>query len=272
MTQDEQHTLTDLTELRGIWLANDMVVRMRADGLRLSRQVGPPEGPHFCYSDGPSLFLGRVGRGPLRIAWDTNLLIDYFDYGKQLWEGGSLPEVVPAEHGEELEGLQVLVSLWVIRDIRFQILPRVIDDSRRKPLAESVRQRRVWAWREFCEALALSEDDGPQRTQRLRRSVDADEDIRALSSVPAGNDRALVSDALHAGAHVFLTCDKALLKSRDNVAARGLLVVSPLDLVEELAAAGALHCLLEPQHLYWPLPDQRRVSHLIRALMPVGEG
>ncbi|MFD6135742.1 hypothetical protein [Isoptericola sp. NPDC060257] len=59
---------------------------------------------------------------------------------------------------------------------------------------------------------------------------------------------------------------------RTDLASLGLLLVTPLDLVEELGAVGALHCLFEPQHLYWPMPDQQRVSHLIHALGPVEDG
>lgn len=255
-------------EGRGVRLASDTIGRIRAGGLRLHDDASPPEGPHFLYEDGPSLFLGRAGRGPLQVAWDTNLLVDYFEYGTQLWEGESLPHVIPTEHGEELEGLQVLVSLWVLRDIRFHILPGVIVDSKKKPLAQSRRQQRLYAWEEFCAAIALVEEDDEEGygTPVPPVGISDHEADRALSHVPAGNDRALVRDALMTGMHVFMTCDKGVLKARDSLGTLGLLLVSPLDLLEELGAAGALHCLFERQHLYWPMPDQQRVSHLIQAL------
>lgn len=91
----------------------------------LRREFAPPsgtpvaEGPHFVYQDNPRLFLGRRGRGPLRVAWDTNLLIDYFEHGRALWENKSLPELVPGTYGEELEGLQIVMAVWILRDIRF---------------------------------------------------------------------------------------------------------------------------------------------------------
>lgn len=259
-------------EGQGVWLANDTIGRIRAGGLRLDDHASPPEGPHFFYEDGPSLFLGRGGRGPLQVAWDTNLLVDYFEYGTQLWESESLPHAIPTEQGEELEGLQVLVSLWVLRDIRFHILPGVIVDSKKKPLARSRRQQRLHAWEEFCAALALVEDEEEGYGAPVPPVGISDHEAnQALSHVPAGNDRALVRDALMRGLHVFLTCDKGVLKARDSLAALGLLLVSPLDLLEELGAAGALHCLFERQHLYWPMPDQQRVSHLIQALGAAGE-
>lgn len=253
-------------EGRRVRLANETIGRIRADGLRLHGDASPPEGPHFLYEDGPSLFLGRGGRGPLQVAWDTNLLVDYFQYGAHLWEGESLPHVVPTEQGEELEGLQVLVSLWVLRDIRFHILPGVLVDSKKKPLAPSRRQQRLHAWEEFCAALALVEDEEEgYGTPVAPTGISGHDANQALLHVPAGNDRALVRDALTQGLHVFLTCDKGILRARGSLAALGLLIASPLDLLEELGAAGALHCLFERQHLYWPMPDQQRVSHLIQA-------
>lgn len=95
---------------------------------RLRDDFAPPagtpivEGPHFFYEHNPRLFLGRRGRGPLRIACDTNLLIDYFEHGRALWEGKSLPELVPGAWGEELEGLQIIMATGILRDIRFYIL------------------------------------------------------------------------------------------------------------------------------------------------------
>lgn len=45
-----------------------------------------------------------------------------------------------------------------------------------------------------------------------------------------------------------------------------LFVASPLDLLEELAACGALLAVMQPQTVYWPVPDLQRMSHLIQAL------
>jgi hypothetical protein len=266
MTRWPHPGLATVDEQRGINLSNDTIGRIRADGLRLPRDVGPPEGPHFRYDDGPQLFSGRHGRGPLQVAWDTNLLVDYFDHGSLLWEGEALTQLLPTQQGEELEGLQLVVSLWVLRDMRFHILPGVIDDSKRKPLLASRRRQRLNAWEEFCAALALVEDEDGYGDAVPPADLSRGELSIALSHVPAGNDRELVGDAVARGMHVFMTCDKGILKARSNLAPFGLLLASPLDLLEELGAAGALHCLFEPQHLYWPMPDQQRVAHLIQAL------
>ncbi len=253
-------------ERHGLDLVNVVVARIRNSDLRSPGRGPIPEGPHFSYELGESLFLGRKGRGPLEIAWDTNLLIDYFQYGRLLWDGLPLPDSIGGEHGEELEGLQLIISLWVLRDIRFHILRRTIWDSKRKPLSEDQRRRREAAWHEFCAAISLMTDEESEPSASSAGSAANVQPEEALSRLPEGNDRQLVADAYAQGAHVFMTCDKRVLSARGHWARHGLLLASPLDLLEELAACGALFCMLEPQYLYWPFPDLERVSHLIHAL------
>ncbi len=52
------------------------------------------------------------------------------------------------------KGLQFLVALWVLRDIRFIILPTTITDAKRK-LTQERRASRLNAFREFTSALQL---------------------------------------------------------------------------------------------------------------------
>src|SRR5262245_48358821 len=61
-----------------------------------------PPGPYFLYEHGRELFSGRRGSGPLRVALDTNLLIDYFEYSRAMWAGDSMPQLAKRAHGEEL--------------------------------------------------------------------------------------------------------------------------------------------------------------------------
>jgi hypothetical protein len=222
------------------------------------------EGPHFVFEQNSRLFLGRRGRGPLRIAWDTNLLIDYFEYGRALWDGAALPEVVPDDYGEELEGLQLVVTLWILRDIRFYLPHRTLQDARRG-LSTSQATARRRAFEEFAAALSLVEwPEGDREPPPLLLPESAI--AQALRQLPAGQDTELVDEALRLGAHVFMTRDRGLLKSQAVVRPYGLRIASPLDVVDELAACGALHCLLDSRFAYWPLPDLQRVTHLIHAL------
>jgi hypothetical protein len=68
-----------------------------------------------------------------------------------------------------------------------------------------------------------------------------------------------------------MTMDKRILKQRKVLKPHGLLLASPLDLLEELVACGAFNCMLEPRYAYWPMPDQMRVGHLIHALPTFGD-
>lgn len=42
--------------------------------------------------------------------------------------------------------------------------------------------------------------------------------------------------------------------------------MTPGDLLEALSWCGALDFLWDPASLYWPLPDQEKVAHMIWAL------
>jgi len=252
------------TEAQGIVLANDSVARLRASGLSVPLLGPVPEGPHFFYEDGPELFLRRRGRGALHVTWDTNLLIDYFQFGGALWRGDSLADLIPNEHGLELEALQLIVSLWVLRDIRFHISPQVIVDSKRGNLSGLRSKQRERAWQEFCLAIALVGDDDDFRGETL--ILPASELERALKVVPAGNDRNLVGDAVRNRMHVFLTRDAHVLRAAEALRPFGLRIESPQELLEVLAASGAFHCMMAARHLYWPMPDQQRVYHLLKAL------
>jgi hypothetical protein len=137
----------------------------------LREQMEPPElafvpvGPGFDYEACPDLFAGRRGYGPLDVVLDTNLLIDYFQHGRALWEGESLVGEL-GEYGEELEALQLVVAIWVIRELRFHVLPRVLVDAKRK-LSQERFAERANALENFAAALRLvgsEADDAPLST------------------------------------------------------------------------------------------------------------
>jgi hypothetical protein len=226
-----------------------------------------PIGPEFDYTAAPSLFLGRRGYGPLHITWDTNLLLDYFQFGSDLWAGFSIPGSHDPDYEGELEGLQLLIALWVLRDIRFHVLARSISDAK-AALSPERRNERAQAFREFVRALQLVggtfDEDAPSRDGLL--VLPESELNRVKSSLPRGADRELVADAVKAGSHVFLTRDRGILRRRATFRPFGLLLASPLDVLENLIMCGAFHCFLAPEFAYWPMPDQQRVGHLISAL------
>jgi hypothetical protein len=251
-------------EAYGVRLLNQVSVVLRSEfdppDLRFA-----PTGPDFDYDACPALFRGRRGRGPLHVLWDTNLLIDYFEHGHSLWEVG-LPDSTP-DYVDELEALQFIIALWVIRDLRFHILRRVLADAKRRLSGQRLAER-VNALEQFAAALRLVESgdayiDAPSRDGLL--ILPRGELSRALERLPS-SDRALIRDAVDLGAHVFLTRDKGVLNCRQELLPFGLLLASPGDLLEDLVSCGAFHCLWAPRYAYRPLPDQGRVTHLVDVL------
>lgn len=227
---------------------------------------GWSRGPDFDYAASYDLFLGRHGVGPLYVAWDTNILLDYFEHGANLWADTELPETIPEDHHSELECLQLVFALWVIRDVRIVVLNECIDDAK-KQLREEQRSARVNAFEEFSHALRLTPDGSEDQISRAGLLALPDSAFNdALASVPRGLDQRMVSAAYRSGAHVFLTRDKGVLQARARFRPLGLLITSPGDLFQGLLETGAFNCVLNPALAYWPLPDQQRVAHLIRAL------
>jgi hypothetical protein len=251
-------------EAYGVRLLNRVSRHLR-ESLEPPELAFAPVGPGFDYAACPDLFAGRDGYGPLEVVLDTNLLIDYFQHGRALWQGESLVGELGG-YGEELEALQLIVAVWVIRELRFHVLPRVLVDAKRKLSQERLDQR-ANALENFAAALRLVGDEADKKpVSHHARSLKGNAGFRGvLGQVPA-EDRPLVADAVELDAHVFLTRDRGVLACRQALRPFGLLIATPGDLLEQLAACGALHCLMVPGAAYWPLPDQARVAHLIYAL------
>jgi hypothetical protein len=222
-------------------------------------------GPDFLYQQSPLLFGTRDGRGPLRIVLDTNILIDYFEHGYAMWAGDSLTEARDDEYGEHLEALQLILAVWVLRDIELVMLKESLRDSKRRKLDPARDQRNRNGWAEFYRALTHSPhhaaDDVVESDVLSQRMLD-----RAVETVPSGGDQRLVRSALRDGAHVYLTRDKGVLRAASALRAFGLSAMHPGDLLGALSMYGALDFLWDPQSLSWPLPDQEKVAHLIWAL------
>ncbi len=257
---------TDEREGIGLALLQKIAAIFRSEFGDIPRLEPPPLGPQFDYSRSRELFGTRPGAGPLHIAWDTNLLVDYFDFGRALWEFDRLP--AEAHDRDELEALQFVMAVWVIRDVRFHILPRFLEDAR-KGLSEARRRRRAVALDAFEAALSHMGYDPtePVPTTGLLLPDSAREyEVRKIGD-PL--DRLLVRQALHMGVHVFMTRDKRLISWGAALRPFGLWIASPGDLLEEFVACGALHCLIHPRgHAYWPIPDLTRVLFLLEALPP----
>jgi hypothetical protein len=142
----------------------------------------------------------------------------------------------------ELEALQIVIPVWVIRDIQFRILEATLTDSKRKPLSNKRIRRRHRAWQEF-EA-AIQHGNGFDEPAQISLTAWPWASLkRALPQVPKGNDRHLVEAAVDRKVRVFITRDHNVLKAEYAMRNFGLLITSPQHLLRELEAAGALHAL-----------------------------
>jgi hypothetical protein len=247
------------------------------------------DGLGFCYSACPAVFLGRTGCGPLEIAWDTNILIDYQQHGLALWNDIEL-SIEDPKHAKEVEALGDLINIWAVRDVSIHLLPKAIDDAKKKLNDERLIQR-MRALEKIAQALSLEKerwktspdewyvvDEDPLLPNIPGQlSLLSDEEVidprSALAKLPKGADRELVRQAVINNMHVFLTRDAGVLKARKHLERLGLLVVSPAQLMDEMARcdigsfAGGLRihqgC---PYVNALPVNDLQRVSHLIELL------
>lgn len=214
-------------------------------------------GGGFNYEERPKIFLGRRGYGPLRIAWDTNILIDYAKYGEHMWEDDQFePPVEESRYLEVLIALNELMHLWMLRDIRIKMPFRQIDDARRR-LDPEVWLLRAWQLEQFHVALSCVDLDKALA-----------EGVRPFETLPEGSsnddwDQSLVDEAIATGCHVFLTNDRRLKRRADRRARESFLAIVPSsELLDLLAEAGQLSLAAIGRY---PLPDSHKWTHVMDA-------
>lgn len=226
-------------------------------------------GVGFCHDALPEL-LPAGYHGPLVVALDSNILIDLQDHGRLLVDGDELPPEVTRDprYVEELEQLEGLLNLWMLRDIRFVVTPRARSDGKRIR-SEEASARRLATIDSIVESLAFQTEewgcDPSQEDPDVLRRIDA--------RLPDGPDRDLVGEALSLGAHVFLTRDRRL-SDRVRGMTEGMWVVPPSRLLYELVTnsvqpfgggtCGRPGCPYGDGQL--PAPDMGKWSGLLSAL------
>lgn len=206
--------------------------------LRSLASSSASDGGSFDYGSGPSLFLGRRGVGPLRVAWDTSILIDWAEYGHILAEdGGNLPDGLEPGYADELLSLGVFMNLpWMTRDIRIFPLRRQRDDFRRTPSGDVLTERERQLDR-IADALwhALPDEDYPKESE-LEPGHRWE-----LRDIVACTDRRLVEEAIVSGCHIFVCRDRRIIGWSLQTEAFGMRVLSPTSLIDSLAEAGELN-------------------------------
>jgi hypothetical protein len=198
---------------------------------------GLDDGGCFDYSATPAIFLGRTGFGPLRIAWDTNVLIDWRDFGHLLLSDEETPTVPDLDPGHEadLVALGTVMTLWMTRDVRIYPLRRQMRDfgrGRGKPQPRQLVEERARQLDEIASALWCVGLSGEFKSP----SPGAREWV--VPSMKPSADRTLVEEAVVRGCHVFLTRDRKILQRRPDLAQVGIVPTRPTDLLDALSDSG----------------------------------
>lgn len=185
----------------------------------------PTEGGAFAYAAAPRLFLGRSGLGPLRVAFDTNVLIDLAEIGEAVLDGVQKEPV--GTHELNLAALTTFIQIWMLRDIRIHVFERQISDYRRRIQPEhlATRIRQVQQIRSALFCLGHESDAS---------MIDATFELETvLARTPDGADSELLNFAIREGCHVFLTRDAGILREVEALGAVGLAPMTPIDLVTQ---------------------------------------
>jgi hypothetical protein len=179
----------------------------------------------FCHAALPRL-LPPGYHGPLVVAVDSNVLIDFQKHGNDLLSDDV--RVTEAKYAEELRCLGTLLNLWMLRDIRFVATPRARTDAKRDmPGFDGMIDG-------LAEALAFQYGDwtipAPSHGPALLPVGDE-------HGLPDGADRDLVLEAQAVDAHVFVTRDGRVLR-RAALTGPPMRIWAPSDLADELIASG----------------------------------
>ncbi|MET9587660.1 hypothetical protein ABZY10_32130 [Streptomyces sp. NPDC006539] len=230
----------------------------------------------FEYASAPHIFLNRTGVGPLHVAWDTNILIDYLQFGRALWNDEAL-DIENPQHAEQVDAIgQIIDPYFCFWDVRIHLFEEILDDAKRQ-LSIERRSDREHALERFARALMYadwSEDDEGEPEPVDVRGWSGQDPLfdtqavphilpslhqRLIDALPDGHDRILVNEAVERGIHLFLTQDRGILKAAPLARTVGLVLTSPVGLLQLFEEAG-----ISP--LQFPMPDLARISKVIEAL------
>jgi hypothetical protein len=228
----------------------------------------------------PTVFGYRRGVGPLIVALDTAILISLRDELEAVEEGAGLVcGPLWSDLGSPTDALRDLIQLWWWRDVRFWVCDLHLADAR-KPLSPERRLARAAAVRELEQDFferggfetILRDDTGvidrpcpahavPRRLRSDKATTSADKRL------PRGlRDRQLVCAAHDAGCHAFVTTDKGILRCSETLAALGLAILSPTQLLSAFDESGELDD--SPNPMTAPAPDLAAISRLYAGFAP----
>lgn len=196
-------------------------------------------GPGFCYVANRDLYRGSgsLVDGPMLVGLDSNILFDLEKHGLALIED-ELPDDLSDNELQELEGLQQVLDLWMVRDLRFIVVSRTRADFKRSPTAARLAERdQLFSRIEATLAFQL-DGWGEAAEGAAWDRLPSAEAHAAFERIPSELDQLMVRSAWEAGVDIFVTRDLAVLKAQRDVPADYPLVLSPSGLAERLDGLG----------------------------------
>jgi len=191
-------------------------------------------GPGFCYESDPDLFRGATSLvdGPLLIGLDSNIIYDFEAHGLQILEQTET-EGIDELRRRELDALGELINLWLVRDIRFIVVPRIRGDFRKLP-SPSRQVERERLLRRIEQALTFQLDDWGREAERFGgdRPLPPGTE-RALAKV-SSLDALMLRSAWNSGVDVFLTRDHKVHTIEASLPAPFPMILSPSQLVSRI--------------------------------------
>lgn len=222
--------------------------------------------PGFWRPRTPAVFGVRNGVGPLLLFPDTAILISLHQELEEL--GAFTLYALWSDRNEPVDALRDLVQLWWWRDVRFLVSPTHLIDAQ-KPMTQHQKLARCASVRELgqdfydrggYEPIITDQgaiiEDRPCVSHSFAVAATPGGSAAPVNDPPLpgrGRDKQLVYEALAAGCHVFVTADKKILRCHKSFVNRGLAILSPVQLLENLDEAGELADCENP----WssPAPD-----------------
>lgn len=220
--------------------------------------------PGFWRPRTPTVFGLRAGVGPLLVFPDTAILISLH---QELDETGAFTlRALWSDRARPIDAIRDFVQLWWWRDVRFLVSSRHLRDARKKMTPERKIARRAAVRelkRDFCDRGGyepiflngkIAIEDHPCALHSIPvSSVATEEAISAAADrLPQqGQDKRLVLEAFNVGCHVFVTCDKKILRCHGSFFPLGLAILSPAALLKELDVSGELDDCENP----WTAPS-----------------
>jgi hypothetical protein len=166
---------------------------------------------------------------PNRIFLDTNVVNFTLDWGAAIFDGGSIPDELPAKDIDDILALQGIFTTGQRAMWQLAISPKTYDEimgtqdkGRRQELKGWFNE--LWLyWREYFRNEGLSDEHAASLGRRLG-------DSQFLATFPDPPDRELIAHAIAYGCDLFCTRDRrSIIRHREKAPDLGIRFATPAE-------------------------------------------